>query len=348
MPVATRPFGHCEDGREVHLYELQNSSGMRACVTDLGACLQAVVVPDGRGSFVDVTLGYDGAPGYLHNGADFGAIVGRNANRIAGASFELAGTTYHLAANDGPNSLHSGPHFWFERLWKLADGPRRNGDGSCQLTLNLLSRSGDQGFPGALDVFLTYRLFEDGHLELSFEAMPSATTIVNLTCHAYWNLNGHAAGSVLSHELWLDCDRYTPSDARLIPTGELADVTGTPYDFRSARALGRDIWLVPGGYDTNFVLKNDERVERVARLTGDQSGIWMDVWTDAPGLQLYTAGGLDALGKGGVHHGRFDGVALETQFFPDAIHHKNFPQPVYAPGHPFVSRTVFAFGHAER
>ncbi len=337
MALTTSSFGITEAGKEAHLFSLENENGMIVQLTDLGACLVSVRVPDGHGGRPDVCLGYDGLAGYEHNAADFGAIVGRSANRIAGASFELSGTTHRLAANDGANNLHSGPHMYFERLWKAT----KTTDSS--VTFNLLSRRGDQGFPGAVDVNVTYTLTDDNQIRVSYEATPDDTTIINLTCHAYWNLNGHAAGSVLDHTFQLEADEYTPSDEHLIPTGEIAPVEGTPYDFRTAKTLGEDIANVPGGYDTNFVLKNGERLERACTLTGNRSGISLDVLTDSPGMQVYTAGGLDCLGRDGVHYGNFDGVALETQFYPDAIHHKNFPQPVYDKGHAFRFTTVFAF-----
>lgn len=344
MSVETRGFGRMSDGREAHLVVLSNEAGMRVGVSQVGACLQSAAVPDGRGNLVDVLLGCDGAPGYESNPQLLGAIVGRCANRIAGAAFDLGGTTFHLARNEGENSNHSGPHMWFERLWTIASGPNQTADGGTTVTMGLLSRTGDQGFPGAVDVRVTYTLGADNRLTVHYEAEPSATTIINLTCHAYWNLNGHASGSVLGHTLQLEAERYTPADEHHIPTGQILDVAGTPFDFRAAKALGRDATQAGEGYDANFALHNDECVERVATLVGDETGITMDVLTDAPGLQVYTGRWLDGIGKGGAHYRPFDGVALEAQFYPDAIHHKNFPQPVYAPGHPFVSTTTFAFG----
>ncbi len=337
MACSITSFGTTETGREAHLFTLENEAGMSVTLTDMGACVVSVRVPDAHGGRPDVCLGYDGLADYEHNGACFGALVGRNANRIAGASFELGGTTCRLAAVEKGNSLHSGPHMYFERLWTAS----RTTDDS--VTFNLVSRRGDQGFPGAVDVNVTYTLTADNQLRVSYEATPDDKTIINLTCHAYWNLNGHASGSVLDHTFQLEADAYTPTRDDLIPTGEVAPVEGTPYDFRAPKRLGDDIAEVPGGYDTNFVLKNGERLERACTLVGNRTGIALDVLTDSPGLQVYTAGGLDCLGRDGVHYGNFDGVALETQFFPDAIHHKNFPQPVYDKGHAFKFATVFAF-----
>lgn len=337
MSLRTSVFGVTESGHEAHLFTLENSHGMRVELTDLGACVVSVRVPDAHGGRPDVCLGYDGVRGYEHNSADFGAIVGRCANRIAGASFELSGTTYRLAANEGPNSLHSGPHLYFERLWKAT------GTTDDSVVFNLLSRRGDQGFPGAVDVNVTYTLTEENQLGIRYEATPDDTTIINLTCHAYWNLNGHASGSVLGHELQIESTHYTPVDEHHIPTGDVLPVASTPYDFMTPKDLGDDIALVPGGYDTNFVLQNEERLERACTLVGERSGIAMDVITDSPALQVYTAGGLDCMGKDGCHYGDHCGVALETQFYPDVIHHKAWPQPVYDAGHAFRFTTVFAF-----
>lgn len=337
MPLETHAFGTLADGREARLIELHNGNGMSVGVTDLGASLVSVRVPDRRGGRPDVTLGFDGAYGYQDNPWCFGTTVGRCANRIAGATFELAGTTYRLAANEGANNLHSGPHAYGERLWKVIEAK------GSSVSLNLLSRPGDQGFPGALNVTVTYVLDEGDHLRISYEALPSEATIVNLTCHAYWNLNGQASGSVLAHGLTIAADAYTPTDGQGIPTGEVAGLGKTPHDFRTGKQVGADIWRVPNGYDVNFVLRDGEAHESAATLVGERSGIAMDVTTSAPGLQLFVPGGLDCRGKDGARYQAFDAVALETQFFPDAIHHKGFPQPVFTPEHPFRSWTEFAF-----
>lgn len=329
-------FGTMPDGRDVHLHLLRNAHGLEAGICELGACLVSVRVPDGHGGRPDVCLGYDGVAGYLDNPHCMGAILGRNANRIAGARFDLGGTTHRLAANDGENNLHSGPHLYSHRLWQAG---RTTED---SVTLNLHSRPGDQGFPGAVDVNVTYTLTEDDTLRVDYDAMPDDTTIVNLTCHAYWNLNGHASGSALGHTLQVEADAYTPTDEHHIPTGVVAPVEGTPFDLRQPRPIEEGVRAL-GGYDVNYVLHNDEHLERACTLTGDVTGISMDVLTDSPGLQLYSAGALEARGKDGAHYRPGSGIALETQFFPDFIHHKNFPQAVYAAGHAFRFTTAFRF-----
>lgn len=338
MMQASVPFGTTPSGQDATLYLLGNEHGMLVGVTDLGATLVVCHVPDGRGNFPDVTLGHAGAAGYGDNGLNLGVIVGRCANRIAGASFEVAGRTYRLAANEGPHNLHSGPHAWSERLWK-ASRPD-----AAALSFELISRKGDQGFPGSVQARVTYRLSDDNRLTLSYEAIPSEPTIINLTSHAYWNLNGHASGDVLDHTLQIKADAYTPMVGQ-IPTGEIASVEGTPYDLRTARPIRSCLDELPSGLDDNYCLAGDGRTHEAARLTGNATGITMTVLTDACGMQVFTSDIIDVpWGKGGAHYGAFAGVALETQFYPDAIHHKRFPQPVFTPQRPFRSTTTFAFG----
>ncbi len=338
MHQATLPFGTLSDGRCANLYLLSNDSGMTVGVSDLGADLVLVRVPDRHGNRPDVLLGYDSAAGYKVNGPDFGAIVGRCANRIAQASFKLNGVSYHLTANEGPNNLHSGPHMYFQRLWT-----HRVQASNDSVAFELTSEPNDQGFPGSLKIAVNYRLDESNALEISYDAQPSEATIVNLTCHAYWNLNGHASGSALGHTLMLDSDSYTPPNEENIPTGEIRKVDGSVFDFRKKRSLASGLGA---RYDHNFLLAGayEHRLQHAARLEGDLSGIALDISTDAPGLQLYTSEYLDvARGKDGVAYGKGAGVAIETQFPPDAIHHKNFPQPIFTPEHPFHSKTIFSF-----
>ena len=340
--LTTLPFGTTPSGKASHLFLLSNEEGMVVGVSDLGANLVICRVPDGRGSFPDVALGYDGSAGYLDNPFNLGAIVGRCANRIAGASFELSGTTYRLAANDGPNNLHSGPHKWSERLWTV------EATDESSITFALTSRKGDQGFPGSVQASVTYTLSADNRLTLHFAASPSEPTIINLISHAYWNLNGHGSGSVLDHTMQVLAGSYTPMVDH-IPTGEVAPVEGTPYDFQEPTALGARTDELPCGYDDNYCLDNGGRLAEVARLRGDLTGITMTVLSDAPGIQVFTSDVFEVpRAKGGVSYGAFAGVALETQHYPDAIHHKNFPQPVYTPDRPFSSTTAFAFGTSEQ
>ena len=337
----TIPFGTAPNGTPVQLFLLSNQTGAVVGVTDLGANLVTCHMPDGRGGFPDVVLGHNGAAGYVDDGLNLGAVVGRNANRIAGARFEVGGRSYRLTASSDGHNLHSGPHKWSERVWQVGATTQSS------VTFELTSRKGDQGFPGTVQVQVTYALSDDNRLSISYRAVPSEATVINMTNHSYWNLNGHAAGSVLAHSLQIHADSYTPLVDH-IPTGEVAPVEGTPYDFREPRSIGACLEELPGGYDDNFCLGNHGRLAPAARLVGDVTGITMDVLTDAPGLQVFTADFIDVpWAKGGAHYGAFAGVALETQYYPDAIHHKSFPQPVFTPNRPYASKTVFAFGTSE-
>jgi len=338
----TLPFGTAADGADASLFVVSDDSGMTVAATDLGASLVSVKVPDAHGNLVDVTLGYGGAARYADNAICLGAVVGRCAGRIRGASFELGGTTHRLTANEHGNSLHSGPNFWHGRLWKAE---RTSEPGT--LSFSLHSPAGDQGYPGSVDATVTYRLTETNELHVTFAARPSEPTIVNMTTHAYWNLNGHASGDVLDHVLCLDASSYLPCTEKLIPTGEVAPLT-SELDYSSpatlgARALGPRL-------DTPFVLDAGDggSCEHAARLVGDRSRIALDFSTTAPGLLVYSGYWLDASdAKDGAHYGANAGVALEPMFYPDAIHHPEFPSPVFSPERPYEQHHVLAFSIAE-
>ena len=347
-------FGNASDGRQARLWRISNAHGMTAEVTNMGACLVSLRVPDGRGNLPDVVLGYDGAEGYAQNPCFFGTVVGRCANRTGGASFELDGTTYELAKNEGPNNNHSGPDLWPARTWEVAKAT------DSSLTLSLQSPDGDQGFPGALCMRVTYELTDEDALSITYEAEPDAPTIINVTNHSYFNLNGCASGSAMDHTLQVRATSYTECDDAHVSTGRILPVEGTPLDFREPRPVGPS--LEPGfhsievalGIDHNFVLEGFEpdvdgfvgRQRLAATLVGDRTGIALDVHTDTPGLQVYTANYIGGEhGKGGFTYHVHDAVCLETQFFPDAIHHAAFPQPVFGPDRPYRSRTVYAFRH---
>lgn len=338
-------FGKAADGRDAHLWRIANANGMTADITDVGACLVSLRVPDGTGSFVDVVLGYDGAAGYAVNAPNFGAVVGRHANRISGAEFDLNGTHYTLFANEKGNNNHSAPDFWHRRLWELVSAePNR-------LELHLMSPEGDQGFPGSVDMHVTYTLTDANELQVSYDGTPSESTIVNLTQHSYFNLNGHASGTALDHTLQVFASERTLSRDDLVPTGEVVPAEGL-FDLREGRTLrelvesGEPSIVVAKGVDHNFVLGYEQAAEprSACKLTGDKTGISCSVYTDAPGIQFYSGNYIGAeLGKGGVIYHDYDAVCMETQFFPDAPHHPNFPQPVFGPDKPYRSTTVFAF-----
>ena len=316
-------FGTLPDGTPVHRWTLERA-GVRVRVLSYGGIVQSVEIPDREGRTGNVVLGFAGLDGYLDcPGPYFGALIGRYANRIAGGRFPLDGVTYALEPNNAPNSLHGGERGFDKRVWDVE--PVEHG-----LRLSRVSPHGEEGFPGRLEVAATYTLGADGSLRIAYEAGTDAPTIVNLTNHSYWNLAG--SGTASGHELRLAASLYTPVDADLIPTGEQADVTGTRFDFRQARKVGT-------GYDHNFVLVGGvtQTPREVAELYDPASGRVLTVTTTEPGLQLYTGDHLPAPFAPG------DGVALETQHFPDSPNRPDFPSTVLRPGGVFRSETTYGF-----
>lgn len=337
-------FGTTKDGREAKLYTLTNDAGMSASFTDYGGALVNLLVPDKEGKLLDVVLGYQDAAGYEAGGESIGVPVGRNANRIGGASFELGGVTYKLTPNKDGNNLHSGTDFYAKRFWKVTEAE----DGHIVFLLH--SPDGDQGFPGSLDMKITCELTEDNTLRFTYDAVPDQDTIINMTNHSYFNLNGHDSGNILSHWVVIDADAFTGTDAESIPTGEIVDVSGTPMDFREGRVIGTDIdssyeaIRLGQGYDHNWVLKNDGKFAKVAEAAGDKSGIVMDVYTDLPGVQLYTGNFLDQEpGKDGAVYPHRSGLCFETQYFPDSVHHAEFPSPVCRANEAYHTVTAYHF-----
>ena len=342
--LTVKDFGTTEKGQKALLYTMKNDAGTSVSVSDYGAALVSLFVRGKDGNPVDVVLGYDNVTGYEKGGDSIGATVGRNANRIGGASIEINGVTYELDKNDNGNNLHSGYDYYNKRFWDVAE----NADD--HVTFRLHSPDKDQGYPGALDMYVTYTLDEDSMLTIHYEAVPDKDTVINMTNHSYFNLNGHDSGTVLNHSVTLDAESFTPADRESIPTGEIRSVDGTPMDFRSGKTLGKEIdadyepLRLGGGYDHNWVLKNEGRFDKVAEVTADRSGIRMEVYTDLPGVQMYTANFLNGEpGKEGALYGRRSAVCLETQYFPDAIHHDNFPGPVCRAGEKYDTRTAYRF-----
>jgi aldose 1-epimerase len=348
--VDREPFGHLADGRTIDAITLSNRSRMHLRVLTYGAIIQSLHVPDRDGKLDDVVLGYDTLADYVRDTRYFGAIVGRYANRIANARFMLDGATHQLPANDGPNHLHGGPDGFYRAVWSAE--PFEDGTGAG-VRLALTSPEGDSGYPGTLLVTVVYTLTEMNELIVDFSATTDRATPVNLTQHSYFNLAGHDRGEVLGHELMLAASRFTPVDRTLIPTGELRDVTGTPFDFRKSTAIGSRIRdadeqiVVGNGYDHNFVLDRapNSAASLAARLCEPTSGRVMEVLTTEPGLQLYSGNGLDdrAVGKEWRVYGKYGGVALETQHFPDSPNHPDFPSCIVRPGAELRSRTIFRF-----
>ena len=342
--VRVETFGSTSKKEEAVLYTLTNENGMSASITNYGAALVKLNVPDKEGKLRDVVLGYDDVTGYEKVGGSFGAPVGRNANRIGGAVITIQDKTYELEKNDNGNNLHSGTNYYNKRIWNVGEKT----DSKIEFVLH--SPDGDQGYPGTLDMHVTYELTEDNELRLIYDAVPDQDTIINMTNHSYFNLDGHDSGNVLKELVTLDADYFTRADAQSIPTGELVDVTGTPMDFRMPRALGEAIDAdyeavrLGKGYDHNWVLKNNGKFDKVAQAVSEKSGIVMEVWTDLPGMQMYTANFLDnEHGKNGAVYGIRDAVCFETQYFPDAVHHENFASPICKKGMPYHTVTSYKF-----
>ncbi len=337
-PLSRQAWGTV-DGAEASLFTLRGRGGMTARISDYGGTLVGLEVPDGRGGRVDVVLGLDlltGPPGRAYAGEQpyLGALVGRVANRIAGAGFELGGTRYRLPANDGRNHLHGGPAGFHSRLWASQPLSDEEAPG---VALSYLSEDGEGGYPGTVRAGATYRLLPGNVLRLELRAVSDAPTPVSLTHHPYFNLAGHDSGAVLGHELALLARYVTPADAELIPTGEVREVDGTAFDFRSPRSLGEAMAgpEAGGGYDVSFVVDGAAGTLRpAARLREPASGRALEVWTTQPALQLYTGNGLDGtvVGKGGVPYRRHAGVALEAQAYPNAVNTPHFPPVWLRPG----------------
>ncbi len=337
-------FGRTKKGEEAHLYLLENKNGVKAYLTDYGAALVRLLVPDKNNELRDVVLGYDDTAGYEQGDVFFGATVGRTANSVGGAHVEIAGKVYKLEKNDNDNNLHSGTHYYNKRLWDVVE------QADDHVAFVLHSPDGDQGYPGAFDMHVTYTLDDSNELTIHYVAVPDQDTVINMTNHSYFSPNGHASGSVLGHKVTVNADSFTPADAYSIPTGEIRSVEGTPMDFRSGRVLGDDIdtdyepLRFGSGYDHNWVLKNEGRFDKVAEVASEESGIVMEVYTDLPGVQIYTANFVDGEpGKDGASYIKRSAVCLETQYFPDAVHHENFPQPLCRKGEKYDTRTAYRF-----
>jgi aldose 1-epimerase len=334
-------FGILGDGAPVERYTLTNRYGSCARWITWGATLTELWVPDPEGVRGDVVLGFDDLASYERNPPHFGCTIGRVANRIAGAAFELDGVRYALAANDGANHLHGGEVGFGRKVW---DAEPVAGDGGPALRFSLTSPDGDEGYPGTLRVSLTVRFADDDALHLDYQAETDTPTLVNLTNHTYWNLAG--GDDVLGHELTLHADRFTEPAPGLLPTGRVLSVAGGPLDFRSAKAVGRDLAATGSGYDHNFVLADAPRAGAAAagELYDPVSGRRLGFATSEPGVQLYTANFLrDVRGKRGAVHGPHAGLCLEAQRFPDAIHHPAFPSVVLRPGEVYRQQTVYRF-----
>lgn len=349
MAITKHEFGVMPSGETVYKYTLTNHHGVSADFITLGGTWVTMNVPDKKGKMADVILGYDNLEGYLSNNPHFGAIIGRNANRIGGAVITIDGKDYKLEANNGPNNLHSAPDLYHRRLWDCEAA--ETDEGSC-LTFFLKSPDGDQGYPGNASIRVSYTLTEDDSIRIHYHMICDADTIANFTNHCYFNLAGHDGGSVMDQEVWLAASKFTPADEVSIPTGEILPVEGTPMDFTQMKPLGRDIdqpyepLRLGHGYDHNWVLDHDPGIlSLAARAKDKKSGRMMETYTDLPGIQLYTANFLNdpILGKGGVHYKGRQAFCFETQYFPDACHKPEFPSPILKAGEVYDTTTVYRF-----
>jgi aldose 1-epimerase len=342
-------WGSAPSGEQVNLYTLRNSNGMEAAITGYGGRVVLLKVPDRGGKSEDVVLGFDDLAGYLQKNPYFGALVGRYANRIANGEFTLSGRTYTLARNNGRNALHGGLKGFDRVIWA---GRGISDADVSRLELRYLSKDGEEGYPGNLDVIATYSLTESNELKLEFEATSDKETVLNLTNHSYFDLTGQSAGDILDHEVFINADRFTPVNANLIPTGEVRPVDGTPFDFRTqiaiaARINNQDEQLQYGmGYDHNFVLnRSGDGPSLAARVVDPKSGRVLEVLTTQPGVQFYTGNHLDGTvtGKGGAVYGFRFAFCLETQHFADSPNHPNFPSTELKPGERYRQTTIIKF-----
>ncbi|HEY9165776.1 MAG TPA: aldose epimerase family protein [Candidatus Kryptonia bacterium] len=347
--IEKSPFGKLSDGREAHLFTLKNASGMTVKITDYGASVVSVLVPDRNGKVSDVALGYDSVGGYENGKAYFGGIVGRYANRIAKGQFSLDGKAYQVTVNDGANTLHGGKIGFNKVIWNAE--PLETSKGPA-LKLTYISKDGEEGFPGTVTVTATYTLTKDNSIRIDYTGTTDKRTILNVCNHSYFNLSGDTGKTILDEELMIAADRFTPVDKGLIPTGVLEKVSGTPMDFRKMTAIGarinsdNDQLKTCGGYDLNWVLNNyDKKVRKVAELYDPSSGRVIDLSTDQPGLQFYTGNFLNGseVGKNGVHYQYRTGLALETQLYPDSPNEPKFPTATLKPGQTYKQTTIYKF-----
>jgi aldose 1-epimerase len=340
-------FQQTVNGKEVNLFVLKNKNNAVVTLTNYGARLVSVMVPDKNGVMTDVILGYDSLSNYLRPGESyFGATIGRYANRVAKGAFKLDGKEYKLVVNDGPNSLHGGSHGFDKQVWDAAQKD------SQSIAFTYLSKDGEAGYPGNLTSKITYTLTDDNAIDIAYEATTDARTVVNLTNHTYFNLNGAGSGTINDHELMINADSFLPVDKTLIPTGKPMKVEGTPFDFRKTAVIGAQIDTTNeqirngGGFDHNYVLNGvDGKVNKVAVVKGNISGITLEVYTDQPGLQFYGGNFLNKriVGKGGKVYDKRNAFCLEAGHYPDSPNQPAFPTTVLSPGQTYKQTTIYKF-----
>lgn len=349
MAIKVERFGETPDGKQVDLYTLTNENGVSASFTNLGGTWVSMLVPDKNGDMADVILGYDTVEKYLVNGPHLGAIIGRYANRIGGAAFTLNGTRYELYANNGPNNLHSAPDLYHRRIWEVE---LDESDPGSRVSFSLFSPDGDQGYPGNADITVSYTLTPDNSVSIEYHMVSDADTVANFTNHCYFNLAGQGSGSVLDQQVWIDADYFTPADEVSIPYGTVLPVKDTPMDFTVKKAIGRDIGaeydqlILGNGYDHNWVLNHKAgEVALCAKAYDPSTGRIMEVYTDLPGMQFYTANFLtgEVPGKEGAIYGPRRAYCFETQYYPDAVNKPQFPSPILKAGEEYHTTTIYKF-----
>ncbi|MFN0109859.1 MAG: aldose epimerase family protein [Blastocatellia bacterium] len=342
-------FGKLLDGTEVDSYTLTNKNGVEVKITNYGATITSIKAPDRSGKMDDVTLGYDNIAGYLDKNPHLGSLAGRYANRIANGEFKLGGKTITLAKNNGPNHLHGGPNGFYKQLWNATDASSATG---TAVRMTYLSKDGEENYPGNLETTVTYTLTDQNELKIDYLATTDKETVVNLTNHSYFNLAGAGSGDVLGHQLKINAKNTTEIDKTLIPTGKMSAVAGTPFDFTKLTAIGARIndknqqLEIGQGYDHNFVLDTGGSVTAQAvEVYEPTTGRVMEVFTDQPGVQLYTANHLDGsiIGKGGKTYAKRGGFCLETQHHPDSPNKPNFPTTALKPGEKYQTTTIYKF-----
>ena len=345
MSVSERKFGILQTGETVKIFHLENKSGAYAEVTDFGAILVKVCVPDKDGTLTDVVLGYDDLASYEVNGCFFGSTIGRNGNRIGGAKFSVNGKEVVLAQNENDNNLHSGPDGFEKKLWKVAE----ISDDKNSVIFNRISPDGENGFPGEFDVSVKYEFTEDNELRIHYQGICDEPTVANMTNHSYFNLAGHASGTIDNQILQINSEFYTPNDSECMPTGEVLSVMGTPFDFRAPKPIGQDINAdfeqieMFGGYDHNFAISGrGYRLCAIAKCL--ENGITMEVYTDKPGVQLYTSNGLpEGIYKEGAKYSTHQAFCLETQYFPNGMKNSHFIAPILKVGDEYNFTTEYKF-----
>ncbi|MEU0967013.1 aldose epimerase family protein [Streptomyces sp. NPDC005917] len=343
-------LGKLSDGTKVYRWSLENG-GTRLKVLNWGGVVQTLEIPDRRGHYANVVNGFDDIDDYVAKSPYFGALIGRYGNRIGKGRFTLDGKSYQLSVNDGANSLHGGTQGFDKHVWDIEPFTKGSDVGLC---LYYTSVDGEMGYPGTLKTKVTYTLTRHGEWIIDYEATTDKATVVNLTSHVYWNLAGEGSGTIEDHELTIAAGRYTPTDSGLIPTGQLASVHGTPFDFRETKTIGRDIraghpqQVQAKGYDHNWVLDKGitAKPQHIATLRDPRSGRTLKIATDQPGLQFYSGNFLDGTltGTGGRTYRQGDALCLETQHFPDSPNQAGFPSTVLRPGQTYRTRTVHSFG----